>query len=90
MANPDMMRFHLKDYLKRKKVAYYQARRDYVEDYFEKRLDYPFEAIPFSSDKRDLHNMKIDMWLACGNVAVASENEELKENFIKSATKADF
>ncbi len=63
--------------------------RKYVEDYFEARLDTFGEPMTFSSDERDLHNMKMDMWLACGHVAVASENEKLKQSFFQAADKAE-
>ncbi|MCH9845282.1 MAG: hypothetical protein K0U39_07210 [Alphaproteobacteria bacterium] len=71
--------------LRKKSIA---ESRKYVEDYFEARLDTFGEPMTFSNNQRDARNMAVDMWLACGDVAVASKNKKLKQSFFKAATKA--
>ncbi|MCH9844603.1 MAG: hypothetical protein K0U39_03765 [Alphaproteobacteria bacterium] len=90
MANPDMMRFHLKDYLKRKKVAHSQERFDYGRQYYYKCLE-SFPHTPrFSNAERDAHNSAMSLWFSVGNFVADCDDEEVYYSFITNGIKSGF
>ena len=80
-----MLKSNLQTELQSFKKKIDKERRVYVEDYMEQSFDNFPEFVPFSDNERDLENLKQDMWLVCGEVALASDNAELQTVFVRHA-----
>lgn len=80
-----MLKNNLQTELQSFKKKIDKERRVYVEDYMEQSFDNFPEFVPFSDNERDLENLKQDMWLVCGEVAVASGDEGLQKVFVHHA-----
>ena len=90
MTNPDVMRLHLKDYLKHKKAAHHQARRDYVTQYYHESLKNFPQTPRFSNAERNAYNNAMSLWFSVGNFVADCDDDDAYYSFIADGIKSGF
>ena len=82
-----MAETQLSNYLQSLAKQHKKNLTEYVETFFDNADD--METLSFSNPHRDLENLKTEMWLACGEVALQSNDTKIKQSFIKEITNAN-